>query len=743
MATLDGRPMAKRLYLDPQGQVASDPANPKVKYFTGAQIPVGNFAELVLRLEAISLQPHMYIVRGTILPGVDPERMMRTHVNDPTLGAAEHHWILLDVDGYRPEVDAEVFAQNPGRYAQEARETLPDCFRRATCWWQATGSAGVKPGARIRLAFWLDKAIGDSEARAISSAFALPVDLSLFTPSQPHYVARPILDGVSDPCPGVRSGTLPGTPEVTLPATLPQDRRDAATKALESAVKRVRKAEEGERSNTLNACAFSLASRFAEDELSAERMELALLPAALSTGLLDAKAQTTFREAIGDGRRKHGQEREGWRASLARDENTDLPRGTAANTSIYLEHHPAFAGKLAYDERAHNCIWLESPPWGGPVPRVCSEVDTTRAIEWFQTQAHLDVKPQWVQAGLQKSAMEKTFDPIQDYLLALPEWDGQDRVDTFFIRHLGVEDTPLTRAQTRCWFIQAARRAFATKAKPVQADYLIVLCGEPGLRKSTTLRSLCPLPRFFRDNLPDLSRPDAALAISDSWIVELGELTPRKADRDVFKAFITRVIDKFRKPYGRDEIEAPRRAVLAGSSNEKEVLHDPTGNRRFWPFACTHRADGQAVVLERDLLWSEAYARAEAGEQAYLSDSLEADARVIQEAFREVDNVEEIMAQALSAPAPSEMGYGWTPDQLGHDRQLLAVTTSQAMELAGGSKLDQRYLSRVKAALRLLGWQERRPRVKTGPRTRLWYPPESWTYAPIEKADRRRDARFS
>jgi predicted P-loop ATPase len=65
-------------------------------------------------------------------------------------------------------------------------------------------------------------------------------------------------------------------------------------------------------------------------------------------------------------------------------------------------------------------------------------------------------------------------------------------------------------------------------AKPVQADYLIILAGKQGLRKSTTLRALCPLPRFFRSDLPDLGSPDAARAIADAWIIELAELTTRK-----------------------------------------------------------------------------------------------------------------------------------------------------------------------------------------------------------------------
>ena len=67
----------------------------------------------------------------------------------------------------------------------------------SSCWWQATGSAGIKPGIRLRLAFWLSRPLSDQEARAWLRGF--PCDLSLYSPVQPHYVARPVLQDVPDP----------------------------------------------------------------------------------------------------------------------------------------------------------------------------------------------------------------------------------------------------------------------------------------------------------------------------------------------------------------------------------------------------------------------------------------------------------------------------------------------------------------------------------------------------------------
>jgi hypothetical protein len=70
--------------------------------------------------------------------------------------------------------------------------TLPPEFHDASVWWQMTSGAGIKPGIRIRLWFWLDRPVSDDEAkRWLADA---PIDHSLYCANTPHYIARPIFD---------------------------------------------------------------------------------------------------------------------------------------------------------------------------------------------------------------------------------------------------------------------------------------------------------------------------------------------------------------------------------------------------------------------------------------------------------------------------------------------------------------------------------------------------------------------
>lgn len=728
MATLDGSPVAKT--------VTAQGVEPAAQHmwFQAHEHALASFEDLVMVLDILLDQPAMFVVRGKPLPHTDQAKMRRTHVNEPSLGACEHQWLLLDLDSWMPHIPAHAFASNPALYATQARDALPSAFRRARVYWLATSSAGLKSGVRLRLGFWLSRPVGDREAKSLAEHMGIENDLALFTPSQPHYTSRPLLaPGVADPVPGPRSGVLDGMPQVEL-ADIPKD-LSGALGALALAVRKVRKTEPGERRTALNQHAYYLACKYAPEDLPPDKITQALLEACEDNGLPGSEALKTLQDSIRDGHKKHIANRAGWRERLARDDKTDKALSTQANVTIYLECHEVFTGRLAYDERANRPIWTLPPPWDQDqnYPRPITATDDTRAVEWFQEQAYIQAKPHWVSAGLVKASELRRFDPIQEYLLGLPKWDGEHRLDTFFIRHLGVADTELTQAQSRCWFVQAALRAFATLTNPVQADYLIALIGKQGIRKSSTLRELCPHPSYFTDTLPHLSSADAAIAVSQAWLVELSEMTGTKADRDTVKAFLTRRVDKFRKPYGRDQIEAPRRAVFAATTNEDEPLTDPSGNRRYWPMVCTRRPDMNEIAQERDQLWAEAYERAIAGEHAYLGDELETKAQEVQEAHVEQDPVKDLVREILVNPQLGGL-FGqteWKPGQLNETKHIARARTTQILDLLRENKTSLVMQLRVRKALKALGWTERR-----GTHERYWTPPKGWEYEHASKEAR-------
>jgi putative DNA primase/helicase len=136
-------------------------------------------------------------------------------------------------------------------------------------------------------------------------------------------------------------------------------------------------------------------------------------------------------------------------------------------------------------------------------------------------------------------------------------------------------------------------------------DWMPIFEGKQGIGKSSLGRLLVG-DKYFVDWLPDLSDKDSALSLQGAWAVEFGELTNlRKQDVESAKAFISRTVDKVRPPYGRIQIESPRRCVFFGTTNSDTYLRDDSGNRRFKPVK-VGQLDFDAIARDREQLFAEA-----------------------------------------------------------------------------------------------------------------------------------------
>ncbi len=208
------RPLAKRIRAngDIQGFAGAT-------WFVNAEHEVSCLDDLAAVLDEVSREPQLAPVRGQKLPGV-PLRHRRlcdraVHGEAVTYEPAAHRWLGIDVDGVA-EPPSLCFAAEPEAGAEYVRDAvLPECFEGAACWWQATASAGIKPGIRVRSWFWLSQPLSDNQAKRLLAG--APVDQSIYTPVALHYTAQPILDkDVRDPV-ARRQGVLGGCEQVEVP----------------------------------------------------------------------------------------------------------------------------------------------------------------------------------------------------------------------------------------------------------------------------------------------------------------------------------------------------------------------------------------------------------------------------------------------------------------------------------------------------------------------------------------------
>jgi predicted P-loop ATPase len=216
--------------------------------------------------------------------------------------------------------------------------------------------------------------------------------------------------------------------------------------------------------------------------------------------------------------------------------------------------------------------------------------------------------PERLKMFLQAEAIRRKRNPLVEWIERLPDWDGQGRIDTFLVDVFGVEDNELHRAMGSKWLISAIGRALKPGCK---VDTMLVVSGPQGIGKSTVFRNLCPTQdeigiSVFSDASIDVESDNACRLVSQAWIVEFAEFKDIRAKEvEAVKQFLTRQYDEWVPKYKEDAHKFPRHAVFCGTTNERDVLVDTTGNRRF--LMCEAQFALADYVREvRDQLWAEA-----------------------------------------------------------------------------------------------------------------------------------------
>ena len=196
------------------------------------------------------------------------------------------------------------------------------------------------------------------------------------------------------------------------------------------------------------------------------------------------------------------------------------------------------------------------------------------------------------------------YHPIKELIEAV-QWDGVKRAETFFIDCLGVEDNELNKEVTRKWLLACITRLYE---KGREFDEMLILFGGQGIGKSTTLERLA-LDTFYTKVTGKLSN-ETILQTSKTWLVELDELsTLLRTPSEEFKAWLSSRKDTTRVPYEAQPLDFERGFIVLGTTNNKKILKDNTGNRRFWILDCNKDNIKTSIfsLTEQDILqvWAE------------------------------------------------------------------------------------------------------------------------------------------
>jgi hypothetical protein len=412
-----------------------------------------------------------------------------------------------------------------------------------------------------------------------------------------------------------------------------------AEKALENECRNVAQATKGGRNDRLNTAAFNLGQLVGSEELERGRVERALMSAALACGLIDDDGESavlaTIKSGLDDGELKprhrpspepKASASKTGSAGGASAKREEVPAGDwyeraltgtkgqvlgiLANAMLALREDPAWEGVLAYDEMQATALLCKPVPRFGQLPergtypRPIRDDDVILMQEWFQIAGLPTLAKDTLHDAVERRARECGFHPVRDYLSSL-RWDGVERLETWLSIYLGAKNTPYTRAIGRMFMVSAVARILQPGCK---CDYMMVLEGRQGARKSTACRILGG--EWFADTLPEnVASKDAAQHLRGKWVIEAGEMHAlSKSETTALKAFITRQVENYRPSYGRKEVHEPRQCVFIGTTNKAQYLKDETGARRFWPVkvAVVRPINTEMLTAMRDQLFAEA-----------------------------------------------------------------------------------------------------------------------------------------
>lgn len=198
------------------------------------------------------------------------------------------------------------------------------------------------------------------------------------------------------------------------------------------------------------------------------------------------------------------------------------------------------------------------------------------------------------------------YDPVCDWLRALPAWDGRNRVTELFSRIPGITSEQIYWCSI--WMRSAV--AHWLGLDPMHANESIpTLIGEQGCGKSTFCRRLLPphLSEYFLDHINLGNKFDKEMALTNNLLVNLDELDQiRPAQQPEIKQTVSKVKVNGRQIYGRNQQDRKRYASFVSTTNNPHPLQDPTGSRRY---LCISIPKGMIIDNDEEIEYEQLYAQ--------------------------------------------------------------------------------------------------------------------------------------
>jgi len=306
-------------------------------------------------------------------------------------------------------------------------------------------------------------------------------------------------------------------------------------------------------------------------------------------------------------------------------------------------------------------------------------------------EAHgLDVAKDRAADAAIRVARQNAYHPVRDYLESLTVALSPEDWEAIDVRCFGREDS------TRLSVLHLQRQLIGLVARAMDPGCelhtcLVLQSDEQGIGKSSLWKILGG--EWFSDSLGDLRdvREDR-LQLHSAWIHEWGEVdnVMGKRESETLKRFLSCSRDDVRRPYGRGTEQLLRSCGLVGTTNRRDFIKDPTGNRRF-PIIPVSRVNLGWVEDHRDAIWGSALVAYRQGTRWHYTHGENMQLTAAAAAFAAEDPLRDQLET-------------WLED----NQQLTELPVAHAIRGMGYTDRmrDREFCRQVSTAFRSLGWTQ-------------------------------------
>jgi predicted P-loop ATPase len=255
------------------------------------------------------------------------------------------------------------------------------------------------------------------------------------------------------------------------------------------------------------------------------------------------------------------------------------------------------------------------------------------------------------------------------------------------------------------WLLSIVASAYGHKS-----ELVLVFCGEKqGTGKTHWFRYILPKPirYLYAESKMDAGKDDEILMCGKIIINddEYGGKSKREEKR--MKELTSKEFINVREPYGRVSTDLKRIAVFCGTSNEMQILSDPTGNRRIMPIHILDIDHELYNKCDKDQLWRELFCMFQMG----------ANYKILGDDIAKLNAATE--SYKLSTPEDDLINKKLTPGTSTSLGEWMSITDIQQY-LMMDTKFNYLNPQRIGSILTSLGFQKER-RGKRGQLVMMYY----------------------